>query len=41
MPIWVPLKFGVEEKNDVFDLQVKTQPDPCHIFGETIKISPT
>jgi hypothetical protein len=41
MPIWLPLKFGVEEKNGVFDLLKKNQPDPFRIFGERIKISPT
>jgi hypothetical protein len=40
MPIWVPLKFGVEEKNDVFDLLTKNQPDPFRIFGENLKTSP-
>jgi hypothetical protein len=41
MPIWVPLKFGVEEKHGVFDLLTKIQPDPLRIFGEKLKTSPT
>jgi hypothetical protein len=41
MPIWVPLKFVVEENNDVFDLLKKHQPNPFRIFGEKIKTSPT
>jgi hypothetical protein len=41
LPIWVPLKFGVEEKHGVFDLLTKIQPDPVRIFGEKIKTSPT
>jgi hypothetical protein len=39
--IWVPLKLGVEEKHDDFDLLTKYQPDPFCIFGENIKTSPT
>jgi hypothetical protein len=41
MTIWVPLKFGVEEKHGVFDLLTKIQPDPLRIFGENPKTSPT
>jgi hypothetical protein len=40
MPIWVPLKFGVKEKHDSFDLLTKNKPNPFRIFGEKIKTSP-
>jgi hypothetical protein len=35
------MKFGVEEKNDVFDLLTKNQPDPVRSLGEKSKSSPT
>jgi hypothetical protein len=41
MSIWVHLKFGMEEKNGVWELIKKFHLEPLRIFGENLKTSPT